>query len=79
MMPTASSRKIRVAICDDHPIVRAGFRQFLAGQSDVDGVREAENGREALDLVRKCAMIFVMCCCSTSPCQVRMAWTSCVP
>jgi two-component system invasion response regulator UvrY len=47
-----SSRKIRVAICDDHPIVRAGFRQFLAGQPDVDGVREAENGREALELVR---------------------------
>ncbi|MFN7288671.1 MAG: response regulator transcription factor, partial [Burkholderiales bacterium] len=51
-MTSPSSRKIRVAICDDHPIVRAGFRQFLDGQSDMDGVREVDNGREALELVR---------------------------
>ena len=45
--------KIRVAICDDHAIVRAGFRQFIADQSDMDVVAEAETGREALEIARK--------------------------
>jgi DNA-binding NarL/FixJ family response regulator len=48
----SSSRKLKVVICDDHPIVRAGFRQFLAGQPDMESVEEAGSGREALDLVR---------------------------
>ncbi len=44
---------IRVVIVDDHAIVRAGLRQFLDEQSDLEVVGEAANGREALDLVRK--------------------------
>jgi DNA-binding NarL/FixJ family response regulator len=44
---------IRIAIVDDHAIVRAGLRQFLAEQPDLEVVGEAANGREALDLVRK--------------------------
>jgi len=44
---------IRIVIVDDHAIVRAGLRQFLAEQSDLQVVGEASNGREALDLVRK--------------------------
>lgn len=47
-----STKKLKVVICDDHPIVRAGFRQFLSGQPDMDGVREAASGREAMDFVR---------------------------
>ena len=43
---------IRVAIVDDHAIVRAGLRQFLAEQMDLDVVAEAADGRAALDLVR---------------------------
>ncbi|MFP5461908.1 MAG: response regulator [Gammaproteobacteria bacterium] len=43
---------IRVAIVDDHAIVRAGLRQFLAEQIDLDVVAEAADGRAALDLVR---------------------------
>lgn len=43
---------IRIAIVDDHAIVRAGLRQFFADQADLDVVAEAANGREALDLVR---------------------------
>jgi two-component system invasion response regulator UvrY len=49
---TSSSKKLKVVICDDHPIVRAGFRQFLAGQPDMESVEEAESGRDALDMVR---------------------------
>jgi DNA-binding NarL/FixJ family response regulator len=43
---------IRIAIVDDHAIVRAGLRQFFAEQADCSVVAEAANGREALDIVR---------------------------
>ncbi len=44
---------IRIAIVDDHAMVRVGLRQFFADQSDFRVVAEAANGREALDIVRK--------------------------
>lgn len=44
---------IRVAIVDDHAIVRAGLRQFLVEQVDLRVVAECANGREALDVVRE--------------------------
>ncbi len=44
---------IRIAIVDDHPMVRAGLRQFFADQIDFQVVAEATNGRDALDIVRK--------------------------
>ena len=43
---------IRVAIIDDHPMVRAGLKQFLEDQIDISVVAEASNGRQALDIVR---------------------------
>lgn len=43
---------IRIAIVDDHAIVRAGLRQFFADQPDFAVVAEAANGRDALDIVR---------------------------
>ena len=44
---------IRIAIVDDHAMVRAGLRQFFADQADFEVVAEAANGREALDIVRR--------------------------
>ena len=44
---------IRIAIVDDHAMVRAGLRQFFADQVDFVVIGEAANGREALDIVRK--------------------------
>ncbi len=44
---------IRIAIVDDHAMVRAGLRQFFADQPDFAVVAEAGNGREALDIVRQ--------------------------
>ena len=43
---------IRVAICDDHQIVRAGFKQLLSDISDIEVVAEAANGKEALEIAR---------------------------
>lgn len=44
---------IRVAIVDDHAIVRTGLRQFFSEQVDLRVCGEASNGREALELVRQ--------------------------
>jgi DNA-binding NarL/FixJ family response regulator len=44
---------MKVLIADDHPIFRAGLKETLAKESDVDFVGEADNGQKALDLVRK--------------------------
>ena len=44
---------IRIAIVDDHALIRAGLREFFAEQTDFSVVAEAANGREALDIVRK--------------------------
>jgi DNA-binding NarL/FixJ family response regulator len=43
---------VKVAIVDDHAIVRAGLRQFLSEMVDLRVVGEAASGREAIDLVR---------------------------
>jgi two-component system invasion response regulator UvrY len=43
---------IRIGIVDDHAIVRAGLRQFLAEQVDFRVTAEAVNGKEALDIAR---------------------------
>ena len=42
---------IRIALVDDQVLVRSGFRLILEAQSDFEIVGEAENGREAIDLV----------------------------
>lgn len=44
---------IRIAIVDDHPMLRAGLRQFFADQIDFVVVAEAANGREAINIVRR--------------------------
>lgn len=46
---------IRVAIADDHKIVRAGFKHFISGQVDMQMVAEVSNGQQALELARKLA------------------------
>lgn len=39
---------IRILICDDHPVVRAGLQGMLAGQPDFVVVGEASDGVEAV-------------------------------
>ena len=45
---------IRIAIIDDHAIVRAGLRQFFSEQVDLTVVAEAANGRDAIDIASSC-------------------------
>lgn len=43
---------IRVLITDDHTILREGLKQILADHADLEVAGEAENGNEALKLIR---------------------------
>lgn len=43
------TKKIRVLIVDDHPVLRDGIRSLLALQRDMQVIGEAVNGKEALD------------------------------
>jgi len=52
-MPTANQAKIRVLVADDHPVVRQGIIANVECQPDMTVVAEAENGVEALELVKK--------------------------
>ena len=45
--------KIRLAIVDDHEIVRLGINHVLEGEDSICLIGEAENGEEALDLARR--------------------------
>lgn len=44
---------MRILIVDDHPIFRAGLKEILSKQKEVEAVGEAENGRKALELARR--------------------------
>ncbi|MGX7673770.1 response regulator [Plantactinospora sp. DSM 117369] len=46
---------ISVLLVDDHPVVRAGVRGMLAGESDIVVVGEAASGAEAVTAVRVAA------------------------
>jgi DNA-binding NarL/FixJ family response regulator len=43
---------IRILIADDHAIVRAGLKQFISDQRDMQVAGEASTGSEAIALVR---------------------------
>jgi two-component system nitrate/nitrite response regulator NarL len=53
MSDILSKSKIRLLIADDHPIVRAGIRSYLANDERIEIVAEAGDGREALALARE--------------------------
>ncbi len=43
---------VRVLLCDDQDLVRAGFRMLLAGAPDTEVVAEAADGEAAVELAR---------------------------
>lgn len=44
---------IRVVLADDHPVVRGGIKDLLAGIDDIEVVGEASTGKETLALVQE--------------------------
>lgn len=46
---------IRVALADDHQLVRAGFRALLDSEPDIEVVSEASGGRELVASLRRTA------------------------
>ncbi|MBI1843895.1 MAG: response regulator transcription factor [Actinobacteria bacterium] len=52
---------IRVALCDDHALVRSGLRRILTEEADIEVVGEAETAEEAVALaVAEQPDVFVM-------------------
>src|SRR6185369_10196196 len=45
----------RVAVADDHQLVRMGLKQIIESQADFAWAGEAKSGREALALLRTAA------------------------
>lgn len=45
--------RIRILLADDHQMVREGIRSLLEKESNIEIVGEAEEGRKAVELVRK--------------------------
>jgi two-component system, NarL family, invasion response regulator UvrY len=52
---------IRILIADDHAIVRAGLKQFIAGEKDMVVAGESADGMETLAFVRtgECAVVLL--------------------
>ena len=47
------TKKIRIILADDHPVVRDGLKGMIASQQDLSVVGEAGNGEELLSLAGK--------------------------
>jgi DNA-binding NarL/FixJ family response regulator len=45
--------KIKVLLADDHTVVRQGLKALLGAEADIEIVGEAENGRQAIQMVQK--------------------------
>ena len=48
-MKTESSTIIRILVVDDHPLLREGVEAIVGGQSDMELVAQASNGREGVE------------------------------
>ena len=53
MNASTVSSVIRVAVADDHPIVRAGLVGILSSDRNLRVVGEADDGQQAVELIRK--------------------------
>ncbi len=52
-MTNPNQETIRVLLADDHAIVRAGIRQFLERTDDIQVIAEADDGRQALQMIEE--------------------------
>lgn len=49
----STSKRWRVVIADDHALVRQGIRMLIDAQPDMEVVAEANDGEEALNIIRE--------------------------
>ena len=49
---SAESKKIKIAVADDHTIFRDGLRRLLGLEPDFEIVAEAQDGTEVPDILR---------------------------
>ncbi len=56
-----NANMIKVALCDDHPVVREGLKTAFAQTPDIRVVAEASNGSELLEVLRatKCNAVIL--------------------
>ena len=45
-----TERRVKILVCDDHPVVRSGLRGMINSQPDLEVVAEAAEGSEAVSL-----------------------------
>ena len=43
----------KILIADDHPVVRSGLKQIIAGEPDIEIVGEATNGNEVIEFIKQ--------------------------
>lgn len=58
---SVKSDPIRLVIADDHLVAREGIVFLLSGQPGVEVVGEANNGREAIDMIDKLSPDILVC------------------
>lgn len=46
-------REIKIILADDHPVVRQGLRLMIESEQQLSVIAEADNGRQALELIEK--------------------------
>lgn len=51
--PAGSAGAVRIVLCDDHAVVRAGLRALLGSAPGIEVVGEADSGAEAVALAAK--------------------------
>ncbi|MFD8154076.1 response regulator [Streptomyces sp. NPDC059720] len=51
--PAPPSRRLRVVVADDNPVVRAGLTALLSGRPDIEVVAEAADGSQAYEAARQ--------------------------
>ncbi len=55
-----SKARIRVLLADDHAVMREGLANLIEGETDMEVVGQAENGKEAVELVGELAPDIVL-------------------
>ena len=51
---------MKVLICDDHKIVRVGIKYLLQQMPEVKEIEEAENGNDAISILKRKDVDFVL-------------------